>query len=205
MWHPAQCSAACTHACSMEYVHGLLPVQLGWRQHSPCSKRSSNLDCRQSVADAASPMSPLQVWNVNHCGGVVGVFNIQGATWSRQRHAFVTHDATPAVLEAIVRPQDAAPLAGQRFWQEESSHSMACRQTADMRKLADAPWLQLCARPAACGLIPSDVKANPVLCRAGAASKGRGCRAHGRPVCAVQRPQRAPSGAALWVQLTACF
>ena len=55
----------------------------------------------------------LQVWNVNHCGGVVGVFNVQGASWSRTKHVFVTHDAAPPALEAVVRPQDVAPFAGE--------------------------------------------------------------------------------------------
>ena len=53
-----------------------------------------------------------QVWNTNHCGGVVGVFNVQGASWSRTKHVFVTHDPSPPPLEAVVRPQDVAPFAG---------------------------------------------------------------------------------------------
>ena len=35
----------------------------------------------------------------------------QGAHWSRSRHSFVTHDATPPTLSAAVRPEDIPALS----------------------------------------------------------------------------------------------
>lgn len=51
-----------------------------------------------------------QVWNMNAVNGVVMVANVQGSTWDRRRHSFATHDACPAPLQAIIRPQDVAEL-----------------------------------------------------------------------------------------------
>ena len=48
----------------------------------------------------------LQVWNVNKYSGVVGVFNIQGSTWSRTRRQFIIHDQTPPQLSTTVKPAD---------------------------------------------------------------------------------------------------
>ncbi len=48
----------------------------------------------------------LQVWNVNKYSGVVGVFNIQGSSWSRSRRQFIIHDKSPARLSTTVRPAD---------------------------------------------------------------------------------------------------
>ena len=47
-----------------------------------------------------------QVWNCNGVGGVVGVFNIQGASWDRKRRKFWIHDASPPSLSAYVCPND---------------------------------------------------------------------------------------------------
>lgn len=48
----------------------------------------------------------LQVWNVNKYSGVVGVFNIQGSTWSRTRRQFIIHDSSPPQLTTAVKPAD---------------------------------------------------------------------------------------------------
>ena len=48
----------------------------------------------------------LQVWNVNKYSGVVGVFNIQGSTWSRSRRQFIIHDKSPPQLSTVVMPAD---------------------------------------------------------------------------------------------------
>lgn len=50
--------------------------------------------------------SVLQVWNMNACNGVVGVFNLQGSSWDRSRRRFIVHDRTPPKLSAEVRPSD---------------------------------------------------------------------------------------------------
>ena len=48
----------------------------------------------------------LQVWNMNKYSGVVGVFNIQGSSWSRSRRQFIIHDNSPPPLTTVVRPAD---------------------------------------------------------------------------------------------------
>jgi raffinose synthase len=48
----------------------------------------------------------MQVWNMNKYGGVVGVFNIQGSSWSRSRRQFIIHDNSPPPLTTVVRPAD---------------------------------------------------------------------------------------------------
>ena len=48
----------------------------------------------------------MQVWNVNKYSGVVGVFNIQGSTWSRTRRQFIIHDTSPPHLATVVKPAD---------------------------------------------------------------------------------------------------
>ena len=53
----------------------------------------------------------MQVWNVNRHSGVVGVFNVQGASFSRARRAFHTHDSAPSGVTARVTPADVPPLA----------------------------------------------------------------------------------------------
>jgi len=52
----------------------------------------------------------LKVWNTNAVTGVVGVFNIQGSTFSRAHRAFHTHDHSPPTLKTIVRPGDVPAL-----------------------------------------------------------------------------------------------
>lgn len=48
----------------------------------------------------------MQVWNVNKYSGVVGVFNIQGSSWSRTRRQFIIHDTSPPQLATVVKPAD---------------------------------------------------------------------------------------------------
>lgn len=54
--------------------------------------------------------SLLKVWNVNRYGGLVGVFNLQGSSWSRRRRRFVIHDKHPPPLTTTVHPSDVAAL-----------------------------------------------------------------------------------------------
>ena len=53
----------------------------------------------------------VQVWNMNPVNGVVGVFNVQGSSWSRKRRAFHTHDPTPPLLQTLVTPTDVHTFA----------------------------------------------------------------------------------------------
>lgn len=43
---------------------------------------------------------------MNKYSGVVGVFNIQGSTWSRTRRQFIIHDSSPPQLTTAVKPAD---------------------------------------------------------------------------------------------------
>ena len=54
----------------------------------------------------------VQVWNSNPCTGVVALFNIQGASFSRALRRFHTHDTSPAALPAVVSPADVPTLRG---------------------------------------------------------------------------------------------
>lgn len=57
------------------------------------------------------------MWNSNPVTGVVAVFNVQGAAFSRSVRRFVTHDTSPPALAAAVSPADVPTLRGaaQRF------------------------------------------------------------------------------------------
>ncbi|KAF0907097.1 hypothetical protein E2562_014698 [Oryza meyeriana var. granulata] len=50
--------------------------------------------------------SLLKIWNLNKCGGVVGVFNCQGAGWCRVAKKTRVHDAAPGTLTGTVRADD---------------------------------------------------------------------------------------------------
>ncbi|DBA91995.1 TPA: hypothetical protein ACH3X2_003884 [Trebouxia sp. C0005] len=63
------------------------------------------LDCL-FVDPLRDAQSLLKVWNMNKYGGVVGVFNIQGSSWSRSRRQFIIHDDSPPPLTTVVRPAD---------------------------------------------------------------------------------------------------
>lgn len=43
---------------------------------------------------------------MNSVNGMVGVFNVQGSSWSRKKRAFHTHDPTPPLLQTLVTPTD---------------------------------------------------------------------------------------------------
>ncbi len=47
-----------------------------------------------------------QVWNMNAVGGIVGLFNVQGATWRTHIRTYHQHDPAPRTLTAHVRPCD---------------------------------------------------------------------------------------------------
>jgi len=48
----------------------------------------------------------LKIWSKNHISGIVGVFNLQGASWDRRLRQFKTHNAKPPTLQARVSPKD---------------------------------------------------------------------------------------------------
>jgi len=50
--------------------------------------------------------SALKVWNRNYVNSVVAVFNIQGASWSRTKNQFVSHEKPIAPASADVCPRD---------------------------------------------------------------------------------------------------
>ena len=62
---------------------------------------SSPADARQQTFHRVRPSA--QVWNSNRHSGLVGVFHLQGAAWSRASRQFLVHDASPPPLSATVR------------------------------------------------------------------------------------------------------
>ncbi|GAB4822550.1 hypothetical protein N2152v2_009596 [Parachlorella kessleri] len=48
----------------------------------------------------------MKVWNMNAVGGIVGLFNVQGATWRTHIRTYHQHDPAPRTLTAHVRPCD---------------------------------------------------------------------------------------------------
>lgn len=63
--------------------------------------------------------SLLKVWNTNPVVGVVGVFNLQGASWDRIRRKFIVHLRNPPTLSTTVAPGDVEVLRQQA---EEASN-----------------------------------------------------------------------------------
>ncbi|KAL6839028.1 hypothetical protein ACP4OV_031082 [Aristida adscensionis] len=55
--------------------------------------------------------SLLKIWNLNKCGGVVGVFNCQGAGWCRVTKKTRVHNAAPGTLTGAVRAGDVDAIA----------------------------------------------------------------------------------------------
>ncbi|EKX38074.1 hypothetical protein GUITHDRAFT_165320 [Guillardia theta CCMP2712] len=55
-------------------------------------------------------VSALKVWNHNQVGGVLGIFNLQGAYWDRTVRNFVMPDHRPPDVVAHVSPQDVERL-----------------------------------------------------------------------------------------------
>ncbi|KAF8731896.1 hypothetical protein HU200_015841 [Digitaria exilis] len=67
----------------------------------------------------------LKVWNANRFGGVVGVFNCQGAGWCRVSKRTRVHDVAPGTLTAAVRAADVDAMSrvagdGEEEWDGEA-------------------------------------------------------------------------------------
>ena len=48
----------------------------------------------------------LKIWNVNEITGMLGAFNVQGASWNIKRRNYYAHDSHPPALVAKVKPAD---------------------------------------------------------------------------------------------------
>ena len=48
---------------------------------------------------------------MNSVNGVVGIFNVQGSSWSRKKRQFHIHDPSPPSLHTQVRPTDIHPFS----------------------------------------------------------------------------------------------
>lgn len=57
--------------------------------------------------------SLLKIWNMNAHTGVVGIFNLQGSSWDRNRRRFAFHSTSPPRLTTTVRVIDVEPIAAQ--------------------------------------------------------------------------------------------
>lgn len=101
--------------------HSLLKVIL------PCSALAACPARLPSLHFAAQ----CQVWNRNAFGGVVGVFNIQGASWDRSRRRFHVHDSTSPWLSTGVSPND--------VWDLRTADS--CKEVIEPVFLWKLPWL----------------------------------------------------------------
>lgn len=56
---------------------------------------------------ARDGVSLLKIWNMNRCGGVLGVYNCQGAAWSEAERKNAFHQTTdPAAITGYVRGRD---------------------------------------------------------------------------------------------------
>ena len=86
--------------------------------------------------------SLLKAWNTNPVVGVVGVFNLQGASWDRIRRKFLVHTRNPPTLSTTVAPRDVDVLRQQA---EEAAQdngaplAFACYQysSKDLRLMPD--------------------------------------------------------------------
>lgn len=74
----------------------ILRCRLPVRPTADCLFRNVSLD-RETV---------LKVWNVNPCTGVVGAFNVQGASWVVKRRNYFVNDPRPPTLAVAVKPTD---------------------------------------------------------------------------------------------------
>ncbi|XP_024382618.1 probable galactinol--sucrose galactosyltransferase 2 isoform X2 [Physcomitrium patens] len=50
--------------------------------------------------------SLLKIWNMNKCGGVIGIFNCQGAGWCKLDKKYMIHDVDPDPISGSVRSAD---------------------------------------------------------------------------------------------------
>ncbi|KAG0623571.1 hypothetical protein M758_3G184100 [Ceratodon purpureus] len=55
--------------------------------------------------------SLLKIWNMNKYGGVIGIFNCQGAGWCKSDKKYTIHDLNPDAISGSVRAADIERLA----------------------------------------------------------------------------------------------
>jgi raffinose synthase len=55
--------------------------------------------------------SLLKIWNMNKYGGVIGIFNCQGAGWCKLDKKYMIHDENPTVISGSFRTADIERLA----------------------------------------------------------------------------------------------
>lgn len=55
--------------------------------------------------------SLLKIWNMNKYGGVIGIFNCQGAGWCKLDKKYMIHDENPTVISGTFRTADIERLA----------------------------------------------------------------------------------------------
>lgn len=65
----------------------------------------------------------LKIWTRNAFTGIVGVFNLQGASWDRTSRRFKTHNAKPPTLQTKVTPKDVECLVNLA-----SKHRLFCKK-----------------------------------------------------------------------------
>lgn len=55
----------------------------------------------------------LKLWTLNHFSAVMGVFHVQGSSWSRDRRRFLVHKSSPAPILTSLSPSDIPLFAKQ--------------------------------------------------------------------------------------------
>lgn len=71
---------------------------------------------------------------MNPVVGVVGVFNLQGASWDRRRRKFCVHDRNPAALSAAVAPADVETFRGGAAAGADRQRQQAAARRQQQRK-----------------------------------------------------------------------
>lgn len=79
-----------------------------------------------------------QVWNTNPVVGIVGVFNLQGASWDRNRRKFHIHDKRGITLTTDVCPHDIEPFRNTPQQQQQQQTDAAGGDASDGGRWADA-------------------------------------------------------------------
>ncbi|KAI8103223.1 hypothetical protein M9435_004565 [Picochlorum sp. BPE23] len=62
--------------------------------------------------------SALKLWSLNYSSALLGVFNLQGSSWDRDKRKFHTHASSPCKVQASIRPSDIPMFNSMRDTQE---------------------------------------------------------------------------------------
>lgn len=72
------------------------------------------LDCLFSDVTSDKRTS-LKIWTLNRFSAVLGVFHLQGSSWSRSKRRFLIHESTPPSISPSISPSDIPPFGEHIF------------------------------------------------------------------------------------------